>query len=101
MKYAIFEIRADIICMGFGFHDRVSELQQVIRRAAMGDSGHDIIMFAAAGNEGANQVVAYPARDPNVFCVYSTDGFGNSSPFNPGLFDPSDNFSTLGEEVEI
>ncbi|KAG4262307.1 hypothetical protein FPRO04_12844 [Fusarium proliferatum] len=101
VDYAVVEAQADILCMGFGFHQRDSEVERVIRHAATRNSGRGVIMFAAAGNEGGNRPVPYPARDPNVFCVYSTDGFGNSSPFNPSLLDPRDRFSTLGEEVRF
>lgn len=87
--------------MGFGFHQRDSEVERAIRHAATRNSGRGVIMFAAAGNEGGNRPVPYPARDPNVFCVYSTDGFGNRSSFNPSLLDPRDRFSTLGEEVRF
>jgi hypothetical protein len=87
--------------MGFGLHQRDSEVEKVILHVARRDWGRGVIMFAAAGNEGGNRPVPYPARDPNVFCVYSTDGFGNSSSFNPSLLDPRDRFSTLGEEVRF
>ncbi|CVK98821.1 uncharacterized protein FMAN_08418 [Fusarium mangiferae] len=101
VNYAVVETEADILCMGFGFHQRDSEVERVIRHAATRNSGRGVIMFAAAGNEGGNRPVPYPARDPNVFCVYSTDGLGNSSAFNPSLLDPRDRFSTLGEEVRF
>lgn len=42
-----------------------------------------MIVFAAASNDGANSGHSYPAWNSHVACIYSTDGHGNRSPFNP------------------
>jgi hypothetical protein len=43
----------------------------------------DIIMFAAACNEGGRSGVSYPASDRNVFCIRAFDDMGNWAEFNP------------------
>ena len=84
--------------MSFGFPHRVPgyvDLEQAIR-----DAEHaNILIFAAASNDGGNAKRAYPARDDKVICVHSSDGQGNPSGFNPTYVPNQDNFSTLGEAV--
>ena len=60
-------------------------------------------MFAAASNNGANDIVpvAFPARlVGQVICINSTDGRGSRSRFSPPPRAQDDNFSILGEAVE-
>jgi hypothetical protein len=59
----------------------------------------DIIIFAAASNEGGNQDVTYPARDSEVIPIFSTDGKGSKSDFNPNPI-KSGSFAILGEGIE-
>lgn len=84
--------------MSFGFPRRVPgylELEQAIR-----DAEHaNILIFAAASNDGGNRKRAYPARADRVICVHSSDGQGNPSDFSPTPVENQDNFSTLGEAV--
>ena len=58
------------------------------------------MLFAAASNDGGNAGIAYPANDPRVICINSTDGFGNKSDFNPSEKEKGDNFATLGAGVK-
>jgi subtilisin family serine protease len=61
------------------------------------DSKH-IIIFAAAGNDGRNLDIPFPASLDIVFCVGATDGHGNRKSFSPpqkGV----EKYSTLGEAV--
>ncbi|KAF8854455.1 hypothetical protein BDZ45DRAFT_676917 [Acephala macrosclerotiorum] len=81
--------------MGFGFGTTLKNIQRAVRIA----SSKGIIMISGAGNAGANMLVPYPARDPRVFCIYSTDGYGNRSHFNPPQLSDGRGFSTLGEEA--
>lgn len=84
----------DIICMAFGFPRPVEELRLAILEAA----GKNVLMFAAATNEGGNvREPMYPARDPNVFCIHATDGYGAWQNFNTVPKDTD--FSTLGVGV--
>jgi hypothetical protein len=83
--------------MGFGFKGRaLPNLKRIILEA----SNRNVIMFAPPGNHGANDTALYPASDPKVICIYSTDAYGNRSAFNPPPLLYSESFSTLGEEVE-
>ena len=62
------------------------------------------IIFAAASNNGANDIVpvAFPARlVGQVICINSTDGRGSHSRFSPPPRAQDDNFSILGEAVEV
>lgn len=84
--------------MGFGF---TTQLPESVQKAIRDASSRDVIMFGAAGNHSGNDAVTYPGRDPRVICIYSTDGYGNRSAFNPPPLLNSKSFSTLGEEVEL
>jgi hypothetical protein len=59
------------------------------------------IIFAAAANHGGNSQRAFPARQEGVVCVHSTDGLGNPSSFNPTRLLNNDNFSILGESIDV
>jgi subtilisin family serine protease len=82
--------------MSFGIRSWDEEIHNAIRDAER----EDVIMFAAASNDGANNQIAYPANQPTVICVNSTDGQGNYSKFSPTSRKNSNDFSTLGEAVE-
>lgn len=59
-----------------------------------------MLVFAAASNDGANMGLAYPAWRSRVMCIYSTDGYGNPSKFNPSPDEHDDiGFSIVGEHV--
>ncbi|KAH8759302.1 peptidase S8/S53 domain-containing protein [Diaporthe sp. PMI_573] len=95
LRYADRDLRADLILVGYGSREQDNELSDAIKKAA----NNGCVIFAATGNAGANERAAYPARDPNVIGIYSTDGYGNRSSFNAQPLDSRDNFSTLGENV--
>ena len=80
--------------LGFTVHN--DEVAKAISHALHAN----IICLAAAGNQGANEQTSFPARMPRVIAVYSTDGYGNPSPFNPSPRKARKNFSTLGESFE-
>jgi hypothetical protein len=57
-------------------------------------------MFGAASNGGGDTRVTYPAKYHEVICIFSTDGKGNPSSYNPTLRGHSSyNFATLGDGV--
>lgn len=88
-----------MISMSFGYPDKgkgYEELWNAIQDA----NNEGVTIFAAASNEGGNRVRAFPARHDEVICVHSTDARGNPSSFNPTRKHNSDNFSTLGEDLE-
>ncbi|KAK6363379.1 hypothetical protein TWF730_000811 [Orbilia blumenaviensis] len=89
----------DIIVMALGF----SQWHGPIRDAVDTATANQILIFAAAGNWGGQESVAFPARLENVMCMFSTTpGNKNSSHINP----PPDrqkthNFAILGAEVKM
>jgi hypothetical protein len=88
---------ADIITMSFGF-PRSSD---IVGEAIMRAYGKGILMFAATRNDGGNREIAYPASHRTVIGIFSTDGDGNKSGFNPNPPDDDGSYlSTLGEAVE-
>ncbi|KAF4586008.1 Pfs domain-containing protein [Ophiocordyceps camponoti-floridani] len=98
IRTAVEEWGVDIISMSFGFPAKVEgydKLEKAIRDA----HSKYVLMFAAASNDGANQEVAYPARDDHVICVYSTDAKGNRSKFSPTALKDQSNMATIGEAV--
>lgn len=86
-----------MIVMSFGFGEEDSGIYQSIKYAA----SKDVIMFAAACNDGTNRSdgFAWPAKDSNVICVHSADGDGTPSTFTPS---PQDGMRVmvLGECVD-
>ncbi|RAH76630.1 hypothetical protein BO86DRAFT_325223 [Aspergillus japonicus CBS 114.51] len=89
------EWKVDIISMSFGIREHSQPI-----KAAIANAIHcQTLLFSAASNDGANLGRAYPAQDPSVFCIHSTDGHGNPSMFNPTADDKDVNFSLLGECV--
>jgi hypothetical protein len=83
--------------MSFGFPRSSDIVGEAIMRAYR----KGILMFTAARNDGGNKVIAYPTRHRTVIGVFSTNGDGNKSGFNPNPpEDDSSYFSTLGEAVE-
>ncbi|ROV88919.1 hypothetical protein VSDG_08918 [Cytospora chrysosperma] len=96
IDHAVAEWQVDIISMSFGFPDENDELSKAILNA----HAHNILMFAAASNDGAHGLLpAFPARHHSVFCIYASDGMGNSIRGNPTARQHNYNFSTLGEAV--
>jgi subtilisin family serine protease len=87
----------DIIVMSFGFGEEHEALYRAIQYAA----SKEVLMFAAASNDGKNRPdgVSWPASDVNVICVHSADGHGNPSTFTPAAQD-SKRIMVLGECVK-
>ncbi|PHH77791.1 hypothetical protein CDD82_3358 [Ophiocordyceps australis] len=95
INYAVSEWNVDIVSMSFGIREHNERMKTAISNALHGQT----LLFAAASNDGANFGRAFPAKHPNVFCIHSTDGNGNPSPFNPTAEGKNVNFSLLGEHV--
>jgi subtilisin family serine protease len=98
MNHAVDVWNVDVISMSFGFPSRevdgYEHLEQSMRHAV----NKDVLLFAAASNNGANTKRAYPAR-PDVICIHSTNANGAPSDFNPRPLQ-GDNLATIGEAVE-
>ncbi|KAL6399874.1 hypothetical protein AUP68_17283 [Ilyonectria robusta] len=96
IRHAVDKWKVDIIVMSFGFEEEEETLSESINYAAH----NNVLMFAAASNDGKNRPdgVAWPARDMNVICVHSAEGYGTPSTFTPS---PRDNqkIMVLGECV--
>ncbi|KAK8131810.1 hypothetical protein PG984_008248 [Apiospora sp. TS-2023a] len=91
----------DIINLSLGFTRGIPSIDDAIKSA----TNANILIFAAASNDGANSTHAYPAWHSRVLCIHSTDGYGNRSRFNPSPDDHGegggclDGFSIVGEHV--
>jgi subtilisin family serine protease len=72
-----------------------------MRNAVLEAHAKNILMFAAASNKGGNFHVTYPAKYGEVICIFSTDGLGSDSIFNPTQMGGSGyHLATIGEGVE-
>jgi Subtilase family len=80
--------------MSFGFAKGIDSIQHEIDEAL----NSNIIIFAAASNDGGNSGRAYPAWQDRVICIHSTDGYSNKSPYNPTPRE-DDNFSIVGQYI--
>lgn len=83
--------------MSFSFDFDQGVISDAIKHAYVAN----VLMFAAARNDGGNFGVAFPARHKDVICISATDGDGIASSFSPPVFDPGDNFATLGEGLML
>ena len=96
--HAVNKWEVDIILMSFGFKFWIQSISHAIKVASF----NNVLMFAAASNEGANSDIdlAYPARESTVFDIRATDHVGNRYKYNPPWDSRSRwNFATLGENV--
>lgn len=85
--------------MSFGFPSREIDGYDLLERSMRRAVNEDVLLFAAASNNGANTKRAYPARYPDVICIHSTNANGAPSDFNPRPL-PGDNLATIGEAIE-
>ncbi|KAK0290620.1 hypothetical protein LTR35_000051 [Friedmanniomyces endolithicus] len=93
LKYAITVWKVDIISMSFGYQNAIPAIEEVID-----DNARKVIMFAAASNCGGNAPISWPARHPNVICVFATDAYGNFYRQNPTPQEGT-NLAVLGTSV--
>uniref|UniRef100_A0A8H7K8C9 Peptidase S8/S53 domain-containing protein n=1 Tax=Bionectria ochroleuca TaxID=29856 RepID=A0A8H7K8C9_BIOOC len=97
---AVDEWKVDIISISFGYPTNQMEGYEQLENAILYAYSKRVLLFAAASNSGANLDRAYPARDPHVICVHSTDSNGNRSRFSPTPLAQESNIATVGEAVE-
>ncbi|KID88985.1 Peptidase S8/S53, subtilisin/kexin/sedolisin [Metarhizium guizhouense ARSEF 977] len=91
IEYSVKEWKVDRLHI---HHDGVANaISQAIRQ--------NIICLAATGNDGANTRAAFPARMHGVIPIFSTDSYGNPSPYNASPMRGRKNFSTFGENVRV
>jgi subtilisin family serine protease len=88
-----------MISMSFGYPSREVNGYGLLERSIKHAINQNVLLFAAASNNGANTKRAYPARHADIICVHSTNANGTPSDFNPTPL-AGDNFATVGEAVE-
>lgn len=81
--------------MSFGWPRHFPSVEQAIDHA----TSRNVIICAAASNNGANDKVAFPANYEPVICVHSAIDMGRPSKFTPSPLDSSPNFAVLGENI--
>ncbi|KAF3142690.1 hypothetical protein TWF569_007545 [Orbilia oligospora] len=91
--------KVDIIVMALGFPRSDESIENAVNTAA----AEHILFFAAAGNWGGQDKVAFPARLDNVLCFFSTSPENkNLSSINPPHnHRKAHNFAILGEEIKV
>ncbi|KAF2873107.1 peptidase S8/S53 domain-containing protein [Massariosphaeria phaeospora] len=104
IKWAAETAEADIISMSFGFSEEIEvDDTKVISNAiaqALSSRNQRILFFAAAANDGGNQLEMFPAQHSSVFSIRGTDHQGTFLPLNPPPdFAGVDVFGTLGKDV--
>jgi subtilisin family serine protease len=83
--------------MSFGFTEDQTAIRTAITEA-YSYRNRQILFFAAAANEGANEKEMYPARDDHVFSIRATDHQGNWWSSKPPIDnDQGWSFMTLGQ----
>ncbi|KAN0110098.1 hypothetical protein V8E51_006485 [Hyaloscypha variabilis] len=93
--------KIDIMNLSFGFENSNDRLLEPVRQALMkAHISHNIIILAAARNDGGSKPVAWPASmTEHVICVHSSDGEGNPSVKNPSHDELK--ICTLGDGFEV
>jgi hypothetical protein len=86
--------------MSFGFRldDQTRDQKERLIKALRKADGDNIIMFAAASNNGNLSSIPFPADDSRVICIGSCDGLGNDVAFNPRI-PKGNNFCVLGVDI--
>lgn len=100
IEHAAVQWDVQILVMSFGFLREDEKIRIAIQNA----TSNNLIVFAAASNKGlleGRRRVAFPARMRQVIAVNSCDGFGSKSRFTPAPKPNDDNFSVVGEAVEV
>lgn len=100
IRSAVDDWKVDIISMSFGYPTSKIDGYKELESALLYAHSNNVLMFAAASNSGGNQDRAYPARDPHVICIHSTDSDGNRSSFSPTALLHDINLATIGEAVQ-
>lgn len=98
IEHAVKNWEVDIISMSFGFPSVIFKINEALKLA----DNNDVLLFAAASNDGANKSIprAWPAReDTKVFCIHATDSHGYPWKRNPPSELGTFNFATFGEDV--
>jgi hypothetical protein len=98
--HAVTNWKVDIVSMSFGLADENDDGCDELANAILKAHAAAVLIFAAASNSGMHSGPAFPARHSNVFCIYASDGMGNSGLTNPTAKTHDYNFSTLGHAVE-
>lgn len=96
IRHARKEWGVHMISLSFGMDKSVQSVRDEITKCIK----NDIVVFAAASNDGANSPRTYPATHPGVLCINSATGEGNKSSFNPNPTEGEDNFSVVGDCVK-
>jgi subtilisin family serine protease len=100
INYAVSQWQVDIISMSFGFPTCVIEDYGELERALKNAYLKDVLLFAAASNNGGRLGRSFPSREPTVIAIHATDTNGNRSGFSPTATDDDLNLATVGEAVE-
>lgn len=98
--HAVETWKVDIISMSFGFPTCSIPYYQELEEALMAAYSRGVLLFAAASNNGGKLGRSFPAREPTVIAVHSTDTNGNRSDFSPTAVPEDINLATAGEAIE-
>jgi subtilisin family serine protease len=82
--------------MSFGF----SCPSRVIAEAVKYAHDQDVLLIAAAGNDGSTEDVRYPARDKHVLCIHAATAMGDRYAGNPSRKRNVSNIALLGVDVK-
>lgn len=85
--------------MSFGLKAPDPDIKAQVLNAYAKPDGKQVILCAAASNDGNRRGVAFPANDIHVFCINASDGDGIPAPFTPLPRTDNVNFSILGVNV--
>ncbi|MCJ1394572.1 hypothetical protein MMC18_007451 [Xylographa bjoerkii] len=89
------EWQVDIITMSLGWPRYYPCGEKAIDHAL----SRQVMLCAAAIDDGANMEVAFPANYPPVICIPSANGWGKPSDLTPIPLDVGPSFAIIGEAV--
>ena len=101
INWAVLEWEVDIITISIALSEKTYDINAELDHAlSPKTTGKGKIVFAAAGNRGANKQREWPARKPGVIAIHATDGRGEAPNINPPR-EGNHNFATLGHDINM
>ncbi|KUJ07746.1 uncharacterized protein LY89DRAFT_789435 [Mollisia scopiformis] len=98
IRWAITDKQVHILSLSFGFPNADQSLEG-IQKALLEAHASDVLIFAATGNRGDGNAVAFPACLDEVISVASIDGDNHLSSFVPDLR-VGKRLCAIGEAIE-
>ncbi|KAF2176064.1 subtilisin-like protein [Zopfia rhizophila CBS 207.26] len=100
IRHAVDDWKVDILSMSFGLPKPSPKTEHDIKEAIKHAAINNVLMFAAASNEGVGHPRTFPSTIRSVICIHASDGMGVNGDINPYHEQGDHNFMTLGIAIK-